>query len=140
MARTDRARQIGYDNSLGWSEDSDFFHRYLLGERFCRDPEPVYCYREFDSFSPAAFRSGQKAAFRIKRAHVTGFRNRWRLRAHQAARIAIYETALRLGADDWILRRCLSAVNDAAQRRYRTARDAVESVRSSLEQARCRAA
>jgi len=49
MLRMDIARNIGFDSSLGMSEDIDLLIAYLLGKEYLLLPDVVYAYREFAS-------------------------------------------------------------------------------------------
>lgn len=122
MMRTALARPAGYDPACTVGEDADFFARCLAGRRYRQESAPVYCYREFASFSATGLWAGLAAdrARRLRGAGgVLGAASAWSL--WLGKRVA-YGLALALFGGDWVLRRRCRAMTGAELREFEQGR------------------
>jgi len=105
MLRTALAKQTGYDARMPVGEDADFFARCLAGRAYRQEAVPVYCYREFASFSVAGLRAGL-AADRCRRLRqASGTPDVLRVWVGWIVKRTAYAAALAAFGRDWVLRR-----------------------------------
>jgi len=133
MIRGAPARRLRYDTALTSGEDSDFLARYLRGARFRQNPEPLYCYREYASFSRAGLRAGLAAERRrhLRQVRDAGGLSRMiRCAGRWALKRLAYELMLALGGRGLVLRRRCRPLNEDELRAHQSAED---SVRNSLK-------
>jgi len=113
MIRMTVARRSAYDTGFISGEDADFLVRCLRGHRYLQDTTPLYCYREFASFSIQGLRKGLAAERRRRLKHVADPLGRAWCRGKWVGKRAVYEVAIALRGADFVLRRrCVPASSE----------------------------
>ena len=105
MVRMELAKRAGYDVDCRVGEDADFFARCLAGRAYRQVSTPVYCYREFASFSRAGLWAGLAADRDRRLRRVTGTARVAAVWASWWVKRVLYASALGLFGPDWVLRR-----------------------------------
>jgi len=131
MVRTGLARQAGYDEACTVGEDADFFARCLSGRAYRQDEAPVYCYREFASFSAAGLWAGLGADRERRIRRASGVQAVIRARAGWLFKRVAYGAALGTFGRDWVLRRRCRVMTRSEQGQFCNGR---ARVLESLEQ------
>ena len=110
MIRIEVARDATYDIDFVSGEDADFLVRSLRGRRYLQAVEPLYCYREYASFSMGGLRRGLAAERRRRLKQAASRLDRAMCRLRWAVKRAVYETAVATRGRAFVLRRrCCSA-------------------------------
>ena len=133
MARTGRARKIGYRPEFAAGEDSDFLVRYLRGQRYLQDESSVYVYREFRSFSAVKLRNGLAANRDRYVRQLRGLR-RVRALAVWAVKRLVYEPLLLWPGPDWIVGRRSRPADDAERARFERGHDDVSAALDEMQE------
>ncbi|MGB0514741.1 MAG: glycosyltransferase family 2 protein, partial [Wenzhouxiangellaceae bacterium] len=135
MIRGPSARRMRYDTALESGEDCEFLARYLRGRRYRQEAAPLYCYREFASFSVAGLRSGLAAE---RRRHLRQAREQagWLRMLRRAAvwgfKRAVYELLLKVGGRGLVLRRRCRALTVSELRTHQAAERDVRAMLNSI--------
>lgn len=122
MMRRDIAVATGYDVARSVGEDADFFARALAGRRFLQQSHPVYCYREFASFSASGLWAGLAADRRRRLARASGIDELARAWALWACKRGLYAAALAVFGRQWVLRRRCRPMSEDDRRVFEAGR------------------
>jgi len=134
MLRMALAKQAGYDAALPVGEDADFFARCLAGRAYRQDETPVYCYREFVSFSASGLREGLAADRDRRIRQALGSAARTRVWVGWWLKRAAYATALAAFGPDWVLHRRCRAMTCAERSHYEAGRSRVLEILGQIEE------
>jgi glycosyltransferase involved in cell wall biosynthesis len=107
MIRGEIARRTAYDTDFTSGEDADFLVRCLRGRRYLQQDMPLYCYREYASFSMPGLRLGLAAERRRRLKHAASAPGRVMCWGRWATKRVLYEIAVAVRGRAYVLRwRC----------------------------------
>lgn len=133
MLRTALARQVAFDMSFSSGEDADFLVRYLRGREYLQDKTPLYCYREYASFSLSGLRTGLAAERCRRLKHAAGMLARAGCWGRWGVKRVIYECAIAARGEDFVVRRRCTRLPAAASARWEAGREQVAGRLAGLE-------
>jgi len=125
MIRMTLARRAAYDTGFVSGEDADFLVRCLHGRLYRQETTPLYCYREYASFSMAGLRTGLAAELRRRLKHSGHWPGRLLCWCLWAGKRAVYELVIALRGPDFVLRRRCVPASPGQIAAWETARDIV---------------
>lgn len=133
MIRADLARQTGFDPTFRRSQDSDFLIRALLGRHYALGADVLYAYSQGSAASLERTLEGYR--FRM-RAHVRHWRRHplrvARTLVETGAKIATYQVAGALGAEQRLISRRWNDVDDETRHGFNAALIAVRATEREL--------
>jgi len=125
MLRTATARRVAYDVDFSSGEDADFLVRYLRGRSYMQESIPLYCYREYASFSVGGLRRGLRAERRRRVKHATGTAARAACWVRWGFKRVVYELAIAGRGEDFVLQRRCTPVSADQRAAWASGREKV---------------